>query len=603
MSGTSGGQTTIRSFLAAMEKTRMYVFRGTDPEDTVVASGYICHFEDLQIQTVLLDELMRTPDSPQKEHLVNYETKSLRDSRDLLEKVDIKDAYQFIEDNPHPRLWRLLAESALGLLDFDMADKAFVRCQDYQGIQLVKRLRRLDSKMKQKAEVHAYFKRFEDAERIYLEIDRRDLAIQLRIKLGDWFKVVQLLKTGGGGDDALMEQAWNAIGDYYADRLKWNNAVTYYVQGRNQARLAECYYMLEDYAGLEKMMHSLPENHALLADIAEKFATVGLCEQAVSAYSKTGKIKNAIDCCVQLNQWNQAVDLAKQHNIKEIDSLLAKYASHLLEKKKTLNAIELYRKANHFVEAARLLFQLAQESATAKASPLRCKKLYVLAALQVEKHHEHYKMTSHAKNVAKGDKKASSTKSALDGLLAEDATAAGGGGRSLDNAWRGAEAFHFFLLAQRQLHNGYIDAAMKTALLLCDYEDILDPTDIYSLIGLAAYANKSFAVCSRAFIKLESMEKLGEEDRQQYEQLALDIFTKNPPKDSRGGKIECTNCDTMIPDWNRTCPNCDTKFNSCIVSGAPLLELHTWMCKTCKHRAYDQEISGMANCPLCHTSI
>jgi len=53
-------------------------------------------------------------------------------------------------------------------------------------------------------------------------------------------------------------------------------------------------------------------------------------------------VKEAIDCCVQLNQWDQAIELAKQHNIKEIDTLLAKYASYLLEKNKTLDAIELY---------------------------------------------------------------------------------------------------------------------------------------------------------------------------------------------------------------------------------------------------------------------
>lgn len=40
--------------------------------------------------------------------------------------------------------------------------------------------------------------------------------------------------------------------------------MTYYVQGRNQERLAECYYMLEDYVGLKTMMESLPENHKLL---------------------------------------------------------------------------------------------------------------------------------------------------------------------------------------------------------------------------------------------------------------------------------------------------------------------------------------------------
>ena len=34
-----------------------------------------------------------------------FALQSLRDSRDLLEKVGIEDAAQFIEDNPHPRLW------------------------------------------------------------------------------------------------------------------------------------------------------------------------------------------------------------------------------------------------------------------------------------------------------------------------------------------------------------------------------------------------------------------------------------------------------------------------------------------------------------------
>jgi WD repeat-containing protein 35 len=53
-------------------------------------------------------------------------------------------------------------------------------------------------------------------------ISFRDLAVSLRKKLGDWFRVVQLLKTGaGGGDDVQLEEAWNAIGDYYADRQKW----------------------------------------------------------------------------------------------------------------------------------------------------------------------------------------------------------------------------------------------------------------------------------------------------------------------------------------------------------------------------------------------
>ena len=70
-------------------------------------------------------------------------------------------------------------------------------------------------------------------------------------------------------------------------------------------------------------------------------------------------MKKAIDTCVHLNQWNQAIGLAKQHNVREIDALLAKYASHLLGKDKKIEAIELYKKANHFLDAAKLLFKVS----------------------------------------------------------------------------------------------------------------------------------------------------------------------------------------------------------------------------------------------------
>ena len=69
-------------------------------------------------------------------------------------------------------------------------------------------------------------------------------------------------------------------------------------------------------------------------------------------------MKTAIDTCVNLNQWDKGIELAKSHNVREIDLLLAKYASHLLEKKKVLSAIELYRKAGNFMEAAKLLFKV-----------------------------------------------------------------------------------------------------------------------------------------------------------------------------------------------------------------------------------------------------
>ena len=90
------------------------------------------------------------------------------------------------------------------------------------------------------------------------------------------------------------------------------------------------------------------------------FGAVGMCEQAVAAYIKKNEVKAAIDCCVTLNQWDLAVKLANEYNYVEINGLLAKYAQHLMEKNHVLDAIELYRKANHFIEAAKLLFKVRE---------------------------------------------------------------------------------------------------------------------------------------------------------------------------------------------------------------------------------------------------
>lgn len=49
----------------------------------------------------------------------------------------------------------------------------------------------------------------------------KDLAVDLRIRMGDWFRVEQLIQENDAGNDQLLSQAWKNIGDYYTDRLKW----------------------------------------------------------------------------------------------------------------------------------------------------------------------------------------------------------------------------------------------------------------------------------------------------------------------------------------------------------------------------------------------
>eukprot|EP00472_Partenskyella_glossopodia_P003555 CAMPEP_0197515860 /NCGR_PEP_ID=MMETSP1318-20131121/846_1 /TAXON_ID=552666 /ORGANISM="Partenskyella glossopodia, Strain RCC365" /LENGTH=784 /DNA_ID=CAMNT_0043064331 /DNA_START=21 /DNA_END=2375 /DNA_ORIENTATION=- len=590
---------------ACMEKSRMYVFRKDRPEEPLASSSYLCEFSDLCITAVQLDEIMKNPqtfirDKPD-ECVVTFETKSLRDTKELLATTPMSEAYSFIEEHPHPRLWRILAEVALEKLNFSIADKAFVRYRDFQGIQFVKRLKMLASKQQQKAEVEAYFNRFAEAERLYMAMDKRDQAIAMRMKLGDWFRVVQLVNSGAVNDE-MITKSWNNIGEYYAERQKWNKAKRYFSKSRNLEKVADCAYMVDDYDTLSMLLSNVPEGTPWLSDLGAKFQSVGLCEEAVECYTKLGDPKSAIDCCVLLNQWNLAVKLAEKHKFDQIEGLLTKYATHLLQKKKHFEAIELYQKAGRFTESARLLSMLAKESIKSKVHMLRAKKLFVLAAFDIEKYRKkQFDSTSFMKGIKGGANRAQATQKTLKNLM--DADRQIGSDADLENGWHGALALHLYLLAQRQLYTGHYSNAMHTALQLGQFEDVLDPKDIYSLIAITAFSNRFYGQCSRAFIRLESLETLTEEEREKYRDLAMSIFIKNSPKDPKTRATKCGICSASCKPWDQQCPNCNADIPVCVVSGRAIFTQNYFTCNRCKSHIYEQLVRRFINCPLCHANL
>lgn len=59
-------------------------------------------------------------------------------------------------------------------------------------------------------------------------MDRKDLALKMRIKMGDWDKVSELCQQGVG-DDELNSNANKKIGDMYRDKLKYEKSLDYYI--------------------------------------------------------------------------------------------------------------------------------------------------------------------------------------------------------------------------------------------------------------------------------------------------------------------------------------------------------------------------------------
>lgn len=61
--------------------------------------------------------------------------------------------------------------------------------------------------------------------------------------------------------------------------------------------------------------------------LASYFESAGLYKNAVLAYLKIGKVQAAIDCCVRLNHWDKAIELARHHQLTDIDEMLSRLVS------------------------------------------------------------------------------------------------------------------------------------------------------------------------------------------------------------------------------------------------------------------------------------
>lgn len=121
---------------------------------------------------------------------------------------------------------------------------------------------------------------------------------------------------------------------------------------------------------------------------------------------------------------------------------------------------------------------------------------------------------------------------------------------------------------------------------------MLNPVDIFSLVALTAYHNNYFGVCSRAFVKLETLPpRPGAEAAVQN--LALKIFTKHSPLDP-----------AALPAAYIDCLEKGTPYTACTATGR-LIEGRDRpvVCRVCRYSCLERAVQNLAHCPLCHTPL
>lgn len=137
--------------------------------------------------------------------------------------------------------------------------------------------------------------------------------------------------------------------DLYTNKCFRESAKEYYEKAHHIDGLMDSLYHLEQYEELEGCVQRLPEKSPLLGKLGQMLSSVGMCNQAVAAYLKMGDVKSAVNTCVSLKQWGQAVELAQKYKMPQIGALLEKHASHLLQEGRLPEAVELQRKAGRYM--------------------------------------------------------------------------------------------------------------------------------------------------------------------------------------------------------------------------------------------------------------
>ena len=214
--------------------------------DSIPFGGDILEYKNFKVLAIKnLDEILSSSSIMSDENnssncnkvsIVELETKPLQNLRSIIKTQGLEEAISLLsrleKKNSHqPQPWRYLAEIALHESNFCLAEKIYSQLKDIRGISFVKRLKEMfaiNSNIgRQRAEIAVFLGRCEEAEDIFKnELGRNDLAMDLRMRLGDWSKVVDMAQSGGmsSGNDCIIQQSLENIGDDFADRRCWNKS-------------------------------------------------------------------------------------------------------------------------------------------------------------------------------------------------------------------------------------------------------------------------------------------------------------------------------------------------------------------------------------------
>jgi len=598
---------------AILQKNRLYFINNLQPEGKMEkCPDYLGSYLDNEVTAVRIEKLNndRNKDSFEgQDYLKKYENQVLKEFKDLIEddKVDLKTVLDYANNHPCKTFYKAITKKALEKLDFDTAQKTMLQTGDFEGLEFLKNVKNIEDDELKKAEILQYNSNYDEASNKYNQMNRNDLNLAMLMKLGKWDKVTDIMsKNDPNSKDENLKMAYNNYADDLFEKKDYDNAEENYKKAGNIQGLTNVYFAKEDYEKAANMLDVIPEEDEYLEEVGDKFRKKGMCDEAVKAYMKHGNINKALETYIENKRWADAIELSSKNDFINMEQLTNKFSQELLRSGRKFDLVELYSKAHMRNEVNKYLNEIACDMRRIRLSPLLIKKIYVLAALELERYkalisdsqisdeHIHNSYSEELKNKEKNDKKDFNYKYSSKDI-----------DKILFNQWRGAEAFHYYMLCQVQLYNKKFKEACKTVMRLTLYEKELGTEEVYRLIALCAYLNKCFKICSFALSILENLDTINKNRRLKYKELAESIFLKYGPKNIDEKFYKCENCNQLVSEYDVFCKFCGHNFSGCVLSGSSIFDHNYFKCKQCHHKTKKLEVkkSPINNCPMCHVSL
>ena len=598
---------------AILQKNRLYFINNLQPEGKMEkCPDYLGSYLDNEVTAVRIEKLNndRNKDSFEgQDYLKKYENQVLKEFKDLIEddKVDLKTVLDYANNHPCKTFYKAITKKALEKLDFDTAQKTMLQTGDFEGLEFLKNVKNIEDDELKKAEILQYNSNYDEASNKYNQMNRNDLNLAMLMKLGKWDKVTDIMsKNDPNSKDENLKMAYNNYADDLFEKKDYDNAEENYKKAGNIQGLTNVYFAKEDYEKAANMLDVIPEEDEYLEEVGDKFRKKGMCDEAVKAYMKHGNINKALETYIENKRWADAIELSSKNDFINMEQLTNKFSQEFLRSGRKFDLVELYSKAHMRNEVNKYLNEIACDMRRIRLSPLLIKKIYVLAALELERYkalisdsqisdeHIHNSYSEELKNKEKNDKKDFNYKYSSKDI-----------DKILFNQWRGAEAFHYYMLCQVQLYNKKFKEACKTVMRLTLYEKELGTEEVYRLIALCAYLNKCFKICSFALSILENLDTINKNRRLKYKELAESIFLKYGPKNIDEKFYKCENCNQLVSEYDVFCKFCGHNFSGCVLSGSSIFDHNYFKCKQCHHKTKKLEVkkSPINNCPMCHVSL